>query len=220
MTIRILLVDDHELVRSGFRRLLDGRADIEVVGEAENGRRALEMVEELRPDIVVMDVAMPGLNGTDATRKIVKAYFDTKILALSMHSSHRVISEMFQAGASGYLLKSSALEELLNAVLTVNKGKTYLAPDVAGTIVDDYLRKRRKLSNLDQAESTVLSSREREILQLVAEGLTNREIAISLGISVKTVEVHRFSIMQKLNIRSVAELTKYAIREGLTALDN
>lgn len=219
MAIRILLVDDHELVRSGFRRLLDGRADIEVVGEAENGRKALEMVEKLLPNIVIMDVAMPDLNGTDATRKIVKDYPNTKVLALSMHSSRRVISEMLQAGASGYLLKSSALEELLNAVLVVNKGKTYLAPDVAGTIVADYLDRQKNPSYFDPSESSTLSNREREILQLVSEGLSNKNISTSLKISIKTVEAHRFSIMHKLNIRSVAELTKYAIREGLTPLD-
>ncbi len=213
MTIRAILVDDHPVVRNGFRALLEQEPDIRVIGEAENGRDALAVVRELRPDVVIMDVAMPGLNGIEAARQILREFSKTRILGLSMHPSRKVVAGMLRAGASGYVLKTCALEELVQAVRAVSSGKTYLSPEVAGGVVDDYCRQLEAESPLP-----TISPREREVLQLVAEGKQSKEIAKTLNISVKTVESHRNNIMAKLDIHSVAELTKYAIQEGLTGI--
>lgn len=216
LPIRIILADDHDVVRAGIRGILERQANIEVVGEASNGREALQMARELRPTIIVMDIAMPELNGLEATRQIVAAQVDVKVLILSMHSSRQFVSEVLKAGASGYLLKNNALRELPLAISAVASGKVYLSPGVAELVVEDYVR---HVPATGKVAFSTLSGREREVLQLLAEGKTSKEIANALNVSVKTVESHRSQIMDKLGIRTVAELTKFAIREGLTPLD-
>ena len=216
MTIRILLADDHKITREGLRSLLDKQQDMEVVGEAEDGRTAVTLVRELVPSVVIMDVSMPDLNGVEAARQIVGQSPDVKIIALSMHSDTLFVTEMLKSGASGYLLKDCAFEELALAIRAVVAGKTYLSPSVSGIMVDDYLH---RLSKADFSDSEVLTDREREVLQLLAEGKSTKQIALKLHISVKTVETHRRQIMNKLDIHTVAELTKYAIRKGLTSLE-
>jgi DNA-binding NarL/FixJ family response regulator len=213
---RILIADDHELMRHGLRALLESRPDTEIVGEAADGRTAVALARELLPDIVVMDVAMPDLNGIEATRWIVAEVPRAKVLALSMHSDRRFITEMLRAGASGYLLKDSAFEELVRAIDAVATGQTYLSPAIANLVVESYLEKHDAQTG---AAFTVLGRRERETLQLLAEGKTTKQIALTMGVSVKTVETHRQQIMTKLDVHSVAELTKYAVREGITSLE-
>jgi len=213
---RILLADDHGLIRKGIRALLNAEVDFEVVAEAESGREALELVREHEPDIVIMDVSMPDLNGILATQRIVSDFPNIKVLALSMHPVGNIIAEMLKAGASGYLTKNCASEELVNAVRMVYTNKVYLSPEISKSIVEDYVL---RLSQDDQADCDPLSIREREVLQLVAEGKPSKMIASVLCISEKTVGAHRQSIMDKLGVRSIAELTKYAIREGLTPLE-
>jgi len=215
MAIRILIADDHKIFREGLRTLLQSRGDIQVIGEADNGRTVVSLAAQLQPDIVIMDVAMPDLNGIEATRQITGTRADAKVLALSMHSDSRFVTRMLQAGAQGYLLKDCAFEELALAIDTIASEGVYLSPGVTGVVVRDYMQ---HLSANDSSASA-LSPREREVLQLVAEGLTTKDIASKLHISVKTVETHRKQIMDKLEIRSVAELTKYAVREGLTSLE-
>jgi len=216
MSIRILLADDHKITRQGLRSLLDKQADMEVVAEAEEGRTAVRLVLEMLPDMVIMDVSMPDLNGMEAARQIVDAFPNVKIIALSMHSDALFVTEMLRSGASGYLLKDCAFEELARAIRTVVAGKTYLSPTISGVVVDDYLH---RLSKADFSGSEVLSNREREVLQLLAEGKSTKQIALKLYISAKTVETHRRQIMDKLDIHSIAELTKYAIRKGFTSLE-
>jgi DNA-binding NarL/FixJ family response regulator len=215
MTIRVLLADDHKIVRDGLRNLLEKHADIAVLGEAEDGREALQLARKLSPDVVVMDIAMPELNGIEATRQILSEYPGIKIVALSMHSDKRFVSEMLKAGASAYLLKDCAFEELITAIRTIMTGKIYLSPGIAGVVLEDYIRSDRKPGPTVFSQ---LSDREREVLQLMAEGKTTKEVAAHLNVSIKTVETHRMNIMTKLDIHSIAELTKYAIREGLTSL--
>jgi DNA-binding NarL/FixJ family response regulator len=213
---RVLLADDHMIMRQGLRSLLAGTTGLDVLGEAGDGRTAVQMALKLSPDVVVMDVGMPDLNGMEATRQIKAQAPGIKVIALSMHSDGRFIAGMFKAGASGYLLKDSAFEELARAVRTVAAGQTYLSPRIAGVVVEDYLRGK------DGAAPTgvsLLTDREREVLQLIAEGRSTKETADLLHVSVKTVETHRGRIMARLGLHSVAELTKYAIREGLTSLD-
>jgi two-component system response regulator NreC len=216
MSIRILLADDHKITRQGLRSLLDKEFDMEVVAEAEQGRTAVRLVRELSPQVVIMDVTMPDLNGVEAARQIVSEFPDVKIIALSMHSDSLFVTEMLRSGASGYLLKDCAFEELARAIRTVVAGKTYLSPSISGVVVDDYLH---RLSKAVLSGSEVLTDREREVLQLLAEGKSTKQIALKLHISVKTVETHRRQIMDKLDIHTVAELTKYAIRKGLTSLE-
>ncbi len=214
--IRIILADDHKIVRDGLRALLERQSGMEVIAEADNGRATVRMARELVPDLVIMDIGMPDLNGIDATRQIVADLPKVKVIALSMHSDRRFVVQMFRAGASGYLLKDCAFEELTRAVLAVLKNQTYLSPAVAGPVMEDYIQ---QLSSGEELGGTVLSPREREVLQLLAEGKTTKEVAAALCVSVKTVETHRQQIMNKLNMQSIADLTKYAIREGLTTLD-
>ncbi len=216
MKIKIMLADDHKITREGLHSLLDKQQDMTVIAEAENGRVAVQLAKELSPDVVVMDVSMPGLNGMEATRKIVSGSPSIKVIALSMHSDKLYVSEMLKSGASGYLLKDCAFDELVLAIRMVVVGKTYLSPCISGVVVDDYLH---RLSKAGISNSDVLTDREREVLQLMAEGQSTKQIALNLYISVKTVETHRRQIMDKLNIHTVAELTKYAIRKGLTSLD-
>ena len=216
MTIRVLLADDHKIVREGLMSLLENEPDIDVVAMADNGRTAVQLAGELKPDVAVLDIAMPEMNGIETTRRISSDDPEIKVLALSMHSARRFVTEALAAGAKGYLLKDCASEELVRAIRTVAADETYLSPKVAGVIVKDYLKHSQETTL--SAES-FLTNREREILQLIAEGKSTKEIAFKLAVSIKTVETHRQQIMKKLNLHSVAELTRYAIREGLTPLD-
>ena len=196
--------------------------DIEVVGEAENGREAITLARELSPQVVVMDIGMRELNGIDATRTLLSEYPEVKVVALSMHSDRRFISEMLSAGASGYLLKDSAFDELAAAIRAVNDGRTYLSPGVTGTVIDDYVRRVSGTAATEGRPSTpgkTLSPREREVLQLIADGLSTKEAASKLHLSVKTIETHRRQIMDKLGIYNIAGLIKFAVREGLSSLE-
>jgi DNA-binding NarL/FixJ family response regulator len=212
MSIRIILADDHEILRHGLSRSFEQESDIKVIGQASDGHSAVDMVRELQPDVVIMDIGMPDLNGVEATRKIVKNYPQVKVIGLSMHSSDKYVREMFKAGASGYLLKNCPFEELTEAVRTVAGGKTYISSSIGDIIVKEYASKPDK----EKSAFTLLSQREREVLQLLAEGKTTKQIARRLHISPKTVEAHRLRIMERLDIDNVAQLTKYAIQEGLT----
>ena len=206
--IRILLADDHAVVRQGFKMILGAQSDMEIVAEAGNGREAVESAEKLRPDIVVMDVAMPELNGIEATRRIAGASPHTRVLALSMHKDSVYVREILRAGARGYLLKDSPAPDLVAAVRAVASGEGYLSPAVSNAVLDDY---RRHVSN----PIDLLTSREREVLQMLAEGKTNKEIAVVLNLSVYTVDAHRGRIMEKLNLHSINELVRFAVRNGL-----
>lgn len=215
MSTTVLLVDDHRMVREGLRLILDQAPDIEVIGEAECGRSALEMMEHLKPDIVVMDIGMPGLNGIEATRQARMRCPQVRLLGLSTYTDRQYILRMLDAGASGYVPKSAAADELIKAIQTVMRGEVYLGAELVQSVIVRYARQ-----SVDKAPAaTTLGPREREILQLIAEGNTSRQIAEQLHIAAKTVEVHRQNIMNKLAIHSIAELTKYAIREGLTHLE-
>jgi two-component system, NarL family, response regulator NreC len=206
--IRILLADDHALVRQGFRMILEAQADMEIVGQAGNGREAVELAGKLHPDVAVVDVAMPELNGIEATRRIGNISPRTRVLALSMHKDSMYVREILRAGARGYLLKDSGDADLVAAVRAIAKGDGYISPSVSDAVLSDY---RRHVSDpLD-----LLTSREREVLQMIAEGKTNKEIAASLNLSVYTVEAHRGRVMEKLNLHSTGELVRFALRNGL-----
>ena len=211
--MRILLVDDHKMMRDGLRAILEKEEGLTVVGEAASGREALTLAHSLRPEIVVMDISMPDLNGVDATRRLLAEMPRIKIIGLSMNSDRRYVVAMFKAGAVGYLLKNSASEELIHAVRAVTDDLTYVSPSIASIVVDTYVE------GSPQKEVKALSPREREVLQLLSEGQTSKDIANHLQIAVPTVETHRRQIMDKLNLRTIAALTKYAIREGLTTLE-
>jgi DNA-binding NarL/FixJ family response regulator len=206
--IRILLADDHAVVRQGFKLILGAQPDMEIVGEAGNGREAVELAEKLRPDVAVMDVAMPELNGIEATRRICESAPRTRVLALSMHKDSVYVREILRAGARGYLLKDQIDSDLLAAVRAVAKGEGYLSPAVSDAVLNDY---RKHVSD----PIDLLTSREREVLQMIAEGKTNKEIATVLDLSVYTVDAHRGRIMEKLNLHSVNELVRFAVRNGL-----
>lgn len=218
MSIRVLIADDHKIMLAGLRSLLEKQTDIEVVGEADNGRKAVQMAQEQNPDVVVMDVSMPDLNGIEATTQIIESLPETRVIALSMHSDKRFVMGMLRAGASGYLLKDCASQELANAIVQVAGGKKYLSPEITGVVIDDFLLGRGSSEEVATAASQ-LSPREREVLQLIAEGWSTKQIASHLYVSIKTIETHRRQIMKKLDLHSIADLTKYAIREGLTSIE-
>lgn len=204
-----------------MRALLDREEGIQVIGEASGGREAVEMVSSTRPDVVVMDLGMPGLNGVDATRQVVQLNSGCKVLTLSMHSDCRFVAESLRAGASGYLVKGCGTQELVTAIRVVSSGRTYISPTVAGAVVADYVNHLQTGHGASKHYfGEALSPREREVLQLIAEGHSTKCMATTLGVSVKTIETHRRQIMIKLDIDSLAGLTKYAVREGLTSLDS
>jgi DNA-binding NarL/FixJ family response regulator len=214
MSIKVLIADDHQIVREGLRALLETEPGITVVGEAEEGRTTLRLVRELVPDVIIMDVAMPDLNGIEATRQVVAEFPEIKVIALSMHNDRRFVLNMLKAGAKGYLLKDCAFKHLIKAIRLVFANKTYLSDEISDLVVKDYLA---STSSAEGSSSELLTAREREVLQLIVEGNTTGKIAECLQVSIKTVESHRHTIMLKLNIKSIAELTKFAIREGLTS---
>lgn len=215
MPVRIVIADDHRIVREGLRHLLEKRTDFKVVGEAADGESAVHLARELSPDIVIVDISMPGLNGIEATRKILAEGTGVRVLVLSMHSDRRFVSETLKSGASGYLLKDSAFDDLAHAIEVVMARGVFLSPAITEMVVRDYVAHP---GCGDGAAFSVLTPREREVLQLMAEGKPTRAIAAQLAVSVKTVETYRQQIMEKLDLHSVAELTKYAVREGLTEL--
>ena len=217
MRTKIILADDHKIIREGLRSLIEKQDDMEVIAEADNGLTTVNLVQKLHPDVVIMDIGMPEMNGIDATTKITTEFKGVQVIALSMHSDRRFVMQMLKAGATGYLLKDSAFEELVTAIHTVMRRQHYLSQKITDVIVEEYLQ------NLPKNETnvfTVLTPSEREVLQLIAEGKSTKQIASVLNVSVKTIETHRQQIMDKLNIHSVAELTKYAIREGITSLES
>jgi DNA-binding NarL/FixJ family response regulator len=216
MSVRVLLADDHKIVREGLRSILENELKMSVVGQAEDGRAAVTLAKQLQPDIVIIDISMPDLNGIEATRQILADNPDGKIIALSMHSDKRYVMQMLEAGASGYLLKHCAVDELQQAIQAVMAQKIYVSPDVTGPVIQDYLD---HLSSVRSAAEPSLTPKEREVLQLLAEGKSTKEIASILHVSVPTIETHRQHIMDKLKLYTVAELTKYAIRHGLTSLE-
>lgn len=217
MSIRILLADDHQILREELRALIQQEPEMEVVAEAENGRQAVELARELKPDLVIMDVGMPVLNGMEATRQISSENTGLRIIALSIHSDPRYVEEMLKAGATGYLLKQRAFSELILAIRAVMADESFLSPGVTQILIQDYIK---SLSASQGSPFAVLSPREREIVQLLAEGFSAKKIASQLHVSTKTVDTHRQNIMRKLNLSSVADLVKYAIREGLTHLES
>lgn len=215
MGVKIIIADDHAIMREGLKVLLENKG-MKVAGVAENGREAVQFALDLKPDIVLMDVSMPDMNGSEATARIVKDLPSTKVIALSMHSSRQHVDRMFVAGASGYVLKECAFDELYDAITEVQKGRYYISPSIARTFVENYTQAFEKNEKLPFSEFT---KKEREVLQLIAEGEKTKDIADKLFISVKTVETHRRNIMRKLNVYSVAGLTRYAIKEGLVSLE-
>lgn len=217
MTIKIILADDHNVLREGLKSLLNQQQDFEVIGEADNGRDAVRLTKKLEPDIVVLDIGMPNMNGIQATQHIVAEVPDTKVLALSMHSDHQFVVKMLQAGASGYMLKDCAYEELISAVRDITAGKFYLSKDVTGVVISNYIN---MIQAVDAVSHPTLTSRERETLQLIAEGKSTAETANLLNVSPKTIETHRKNMMDKLDIHNIADLTKYAVREGITSIED
>lgn len=217
MSIRIVLCDDHQIIREGLRSLLEKQPDMSVVGEGTNGHDAIRLAHEKRPDVLVLDVAMPELNGMSATRRLSEDLPNLRILGLSMHSDRHFVTGMLSAGAAGYMLKDSAFAELTTAIRTIVAGGLYVSPRIAGNVLQEFCRRSRPARRVTKVE---LTEREQEILQLIAEGRSTKEIAGKLNVSIKTVETHRQHIMQKVDVHNVASLTKYAIREGLTGLED
>ena len=219
MRTSILLVDDHKIIRDGLSALIGEQPDMEVVGGAENGREAVRVVQNLRPDVVIMDISMPDLNGIDAARQVLAVSPSTKVIALSMYSDRRYVEGMFSAGVSGYLVKSCAFGELVQAIVSVVSGKAYLSPNIADIVIRGYAEKLTgPVVGAASVPEKRLSVREREVLQLVAEGYSSEQVAAKLYISIKTVSTHRRHIMEKLNLNNIADLIKYALREGLTSI--
>ncbi len=216
MSIRIVLADDHTMFLSGLRSLLEKEPNLEVVAEVKDGREAVRVAHEKRPDLVVMDVSMPGMNGIEATREITTTLPRIKVLCLSMHSEEQFIAAVLEGGASGYLLKECALDELLLAIRTVMANQIFLGPTITTTVVQSY---RAQRAAIQSSPFSLLTPREREVLQLIAEGHSTKDIAARLHLSIKTIDTHRHRIMDKLNIHSVAGLTKFAVRQGLTTVE-
>ena len=216
MEIKLLIADDHQMMRECLRAMIEKEPDMTVIGETQDGLTTVDLARKLAPDVVVMDVSMPDLNGIEATRKIIKTNPNLKVVALSGHIDQHFVREMFTAGAVAYIHKQGASDELIRAIRDVMAGKMYISPDAARGIVDSYL-KRPQAPNTAPVFAA-LTEREREVLQLIAEGRSTKDMGGTLGVSIKTVETHRHNIMEKLNLRSVAELTKYAIREGITSV--
>jgi two-component system response regulator NreC len=215
--ITVVVAEDHTIVRKGICSLIEGKAGIQVIGEAEDGWEAIKQVETLSPDVVLMDITMPHLNGLEATRQIKKLFPQVKVLALTMYTNEEYVTQVLQAGASGYVVKQAAPAELISAIQAVHRGDSYLSPTVSKTIIEEYLKHTDQSAQKDCFEA--LTDREREVLQLLAEGYSNREIAEKLQLSIKTVGVHRTNLMDKLDIHSVPELVKYALRKGIIQLD-
>lgn len=214
--IRVVLADDHRMLREGLRALLERQDDIEVVGEAADGREAVRLASQLRPDVVVMDVSMPLLNGIEATRQIRRDCPTTRVLTLTVHESQDYVAQLLAAGASGYIIKRAGGDELVSAVRAVHRGEAFLHPSIAKVVIQDYVQRLQAGRGLSAQE--VLTEREREVLQLIAEGYTNREIADLLHLSIKTVQNHRSNIMRKLDLHDRGELIKYAIQQGIIHL--
>jgi len=217
--IRLLIADDHTIIREGLRKLLENEPGLQVVGEATDGREAVIKAQDLLPDIVLLDLSMPGLHGIEATRQIARRLPKTKVLILSMHKNEAYVLQALQAGASGYILKDSASEEVVSALRCVFRGDSYLSPSISRVVIEDYLRLSSPGSGGAKSLYDTLTVREREIFQLLAEGLKNQTIAERLHVSVKTVETHRAHIMEKLNLNNIAELVKYSIEIGIVQLD-
>lgn len=214
--IRVVLADDHRMMREGIRALLERQKDIEIVGEAADGREAVRLATQLSPDLVVMDVSMPLLNGIEATRQIRRDCPDVSVLILTVHESEEYVAQLLAAGADGYIIKRAAGDELVSAIRAVNQGEAFLYPSVARVVIEDYVRRLKQGEGLGVQD--VLTDREREVLQLIAEGYTNREIADLLHVSIKTVQSHRSKIMNKLDLHDRGELIKYAIQQGIIHL--
>jgi len=214
--MNILIADDHGVVREGLKVLIDNQPGMKVVGEAEDGQKVVELAKQLSPDIIVMDIAMPNLNGVEATRLIIEENPNIRIIALSVHSDKHFVTEMLKAGASGYVLKSCLFDEVLRAIQTVGGGDYYLSPKITDVVVDDY---KYYMATLNKSSEIRLTARERQVVQLLTEGKSTKQIALSLHVSPKTVDGNRREIMNKLGIFTVAELTKFAIREGLTSAE-
>lgn len=211
--LRIVIADDHEIVRQGVKNLVENEEDMEVCGEATIGRDAVDLVVRLQPDVVVLDISMPGLNGIEATRQILKACPKMKILMFTMHDAEQLVHEVFQAGAHGYLLKSDAGRHLVTAIRTVANGSPYFSSRLSGVIMEGFMNRDAPHVPADGRQKP--STREREIVQLLAEGKSNKEVASTLGISVKTAETHRAAVMRKLGLHSISELVRYAIRNHI-----
>lgn len=219
-SIRILIADDHTIVRQGIQKLLEAEDGIEVIGEASDGREAVAKCLELEPQLLLLDISMPGLNGLEAIRQIVRRSPKTRILVLSMHKNDAYVLEALRNGASGYLLKDSASEEIVTAIRAISRGESYLSPAISRLVIDDYLRLNRNGTDGKRTLYETLTNREREIFQLLAEGLKNHEVAERLHVSVKTVETHRAHIMEKLGLNNIAEMVKYAIEIGVVQLNS
>ena len=213
MAIKILIADDHGILREAIASLLNNEFGMEVIGEAQDGRTAVQLAKELHPDVIIMDIAMPNLNGIEATRQIVREMPNIKVIALSIYADRRSVREMLKAGASGYVPKQCAFKELVTAIQNVVSNQTYLSSRISGIVVEEYIH---RLEKNDNSAYSILTPREREVLQLIAEGKSTKAIAKELFVSNKTIEWHRRQLMNKLGAQSVAELVKYAIREGLT----
>lgn len=216
MSIKIILADDHTIMREGLRSLLEQQREFEIIAETEDGHTTVQLTKKYKPDVVIMDISMPELNGIEATREILSELPDVKVIALSMHSDKRFVANMLRAGAKGYLRKNSAADELSRAIKTVMSGKIYLSAKIVDVMAKDFIRYSEALNASD---AFFLTPKERQVLQLIAEGKSTKQIAERINTSVKTIEKHRQHIMDKLNIYSIAELTKYAIREGMTSLE-
>jgi DNA-binding NarL/FixJ family response regulator len=217
--IKVLLVDDHAILREGVHALLAREPDITVVGEAADGQEAVEQVPRLRPDVVIMDIVMPRMNGLEATRLIKERHADVRVLILSMYDDHEYVVQIIQAGASGYVLKRVVTEDLVRAIHEVYAGDSFLYPPIAATLIGDYLRVTQGERGAASARGEALTVREREVLRLIADGSSNQDIAEQLGLSRKTVDSHRANAMRKLDLHDVTEVVKYAIRTGLITLD-